>query len=102
MNLFQHISLKRKLTLVIMLIAGIALFFSSALLIPYEMNTFQSSLINNLQVQAEIVGSNSTAAITFKDRKTAEEILSALQSSPNIVAAVMYSADGSICQVPAT
>ena len=79
-----------------MLITGIALFFSSALLIPYEMNTFQRSLINNLQVQAEILGSNSTAAITFKDGKTAEEILSALQSSPNIVAAVMYSKDGSV------
>jgi PAS domain S-box-containing protein len=60
------------------------------------MNTFQNSLINNLTVQAEIIGSNSTAAITFKDKKTAEEILSALRSSPNIVVAVMYSKDGSI------
>jgi PAS domain S-box-containing protein len=96
MSIFRNSSIKRKLSLVIILTTGIALLFSSGLLIPYEMNTFQSTLINNLKVQAEIIGSNSIAAVTFKDRKTAEEILSALRSSPNIEVAVMYSGDGSV------
>ena len=96
MNLFRNSSIKEKLSLVTILTAVIALLFASGLLIPYEMDMFLNSLINSLKVQADIIGSNSTAAITFNDRKTGEEILSALSASPNIVAAVMYSKDGSV------
>jgi Periplasmic sensor domain len=44
----------------------------------------------DLDVLAEIVGSNSTAAIGFADRRAAEELLSALKGKKHIVAAVIY------------
>jgi hypothetical protein len=41
--------------------------------------------------RAAIVASNTTAALTFDDLKTAQEILSGLKTRPSIEAAVVYS-----------
>ncbi len=49
---------------------------------------------SDLDVLAEIVGSNSTAAITFGDRSAAAELLSGLKAKKHIVAAVIYCGDG--------
>jgi PAS domain S-box-containing protein len=96
MQIFQNISIKRKLIFVILLTGGIALLLTSAALFKYEMSRFQQNLIDRLATQAEIIGSNSTAALVFRDQKAAEEILSALKAAPNITNAVMYSGDGSV------
>ena len=51
---------------------------------------------NDLGVLAEVLGSNSTAALTFGDRQAAEEILSALAAHRPVASAVIYSADGAV------
>jgi signal transduction histidine kinase/CheY-like chemotaxis protein len=49
---------------------------------------------NALQVLADMIASNSTAALTFDDAKTGTELLSGFKASRHIVAAYMYSSDG--------
>ncbi len=67
----------RKLILIGLLTTGIGLLFATLILITEEVMTFRRTLVKDLKIQAEIIGSNSTAALSFQDQKNAEEILSA-------------------------
>ena len=88
--------IKRKLMLVILLTSAFALFLMATALITYEFITFRRSLAVNMGVLAEIVGSNSTAALAFQDAKSAQEILSALSAEHQITAAAIYDSDGQL------
>ena len=57
--------IKRKLMLVILLTSGFALFLLGSALITYELLTFRRSQATNMEVLAEIIGANSTVAISF-------------------------------------
>ena len=96
MHFFKNISLKHKIILVSLFTAVVALLLTGAALISYEMNTFKRSLLDGLIVQAEIIGSNSTAALSFKDQKAAAETLTALSSATNIEYAIIYAEDGTV------
>ena len=47
-------------------------------------------------MMAKIIGTNSTAALTFNDKKTAEETLYALKSGKNITCAILYNRKGDV------
>ena len=49
---------------------------------------------NDLEVMAEMLGANSTAALSFDDARVAEEILSTLRAKRQIVAAKILTAGG--------
>ena len=51
-------------------------------------------MVRELTVLAEMLGYNSTAALAFRDPQTAEEILAALRTEPQIVHACVYDSDG--------
>jgi signal transduction histidine kinase len=51
-------------------------------------------MARSLSIQAQIVGSNSISALLFNDPQSATKTLSALNASPNIVAAGIYTPDG--------
>src|SRR5947209_8351795 len=82
--------IKRKLMLVILLACGFALFLMGSALITYEVITFRRSLAVNMGVLAEIIGTNSTASLAFKDAKSARESLSALSAEHQITSAAIY------------
>ncbi|MEY2486899.1 MAG: hypothetical protein QOH39_2547 [Verrucomicrobiota bacterium] len=88
--------IKRKLMLVILLGSGFALFLMGSALITYELITFRRSLAVNIGVLAEIIGSNSTAALAFQDAKSAKEILSALSAEHQVTAAAIYDDKGQL------
>jgi PAS domain S-box-containing protein len=88
--------IQRKLTLVILVTSSFALLLMGSALITYELVTFRRSLTTNLGVLARIVGSNSTAALAFGDRKNAQEILNALEAERQITAAAIYDESGAI------
>jgi signal transduction histidine kinase/DNA-binding response OmpR family regulator len=94
MRLFQSFSLKRKLTLIIMVISTAALLLSSVAFITYDLLELRKTMRRDLSVLAGIVGSNCTAALTFDDPKAARETLSALSAEPHVVSACVYSKDG--------
>src|ERR1700731_944659 len=88
--------IKRKLTLLILLTTSFALIFMGSALITYEVVTFRRTLAANMSVLAQIVGSNTTAALAFEDPKNAKEILGALSAEHQISAAAIYDQDGRI------
>ena len=93
---FNDASIKHKLVMIGLMTTGIALLFSTLFLITDEVISFRRSLVKSIEVQAEIVGSNSTAALLFQNRKDAEEILSALRFAPNITDAYIYRNEGEV------
>src|SRR5438874_1306116 len=90
----RDIPIKRKLMLVILLTSGFAILLMGSALITYELVTFRSALTNNIEVLAQIIGSNSTATLAFDDRENAKEILRALAAENQITAAAIYDRNG--------
>ena len=90
----RNIPIKRKLMLVILLTSGFAILLMGSALITYELVTFRSALTNNIEVLAQIIGSNSTATLAFDDRENAKEILRALAAENQITAAAIYDRNG--------
>jgi len=93
MRFLRDLSLKRKLTVIIMLTSSVALLLACAAFVIYEMVEFRKDMVQDLIVKAEVVGSQSTAALTFKDQKAAAEILNKLAAERHVVAACIYSLD---------
>ena len=91
---FQDISIKRKLTIIIMIASTVALLLVSAGFVTYELVTFRQTMAHDLSTLAEIIGNQSTAALTFDDKDTAKEILGALCAQKHIVAAALYGKNG--------
>ena len=59
---FQDISIKRKLTAIIMAASTVALLLVSAGFVTYELVTFRRTMAHDLSTLAEIIGNQSTAA----------------------------------------
>src|SRR5438132_11779196 len=95
MNL-QNLSIKGKLMLITMLTSSAALVLSSASFLIYDLISFRHLLTLDLMTQAQIIGYNSAAAMAFRDEAAATATLSALTAKEDIVAAVLYSPDGTI------
>ncbi len=68
-----------------------ALLLVAAAILTYEYFSFREAMIHDLTTQAEIIGSESTAALSFNNKTVATENLNALKAKPNIVAACLYS-----------
>jgi signal transduction histidine kinase len=92
---FRDIPIKRKVTLVIMIASMTTLLVASVSLFVFQWLSARHTIMRDLQAQAEIIESNSTAALTFQDQKAATEMLSALKAKPHILAASLYLPDGS-------
>ena len=91
---FQDISIKRKLTAIIMIASTVALLLVSTGFVTYELVTFRQTMTRDLATLAEIIGNQSTAALTYGDKDAAREILAALNAKKHIVAAALYDKEG--------
>ena len=91
---YRNLAVRHKLRLIIIFTGCFALALSSSAVVVYDQLVARSDMRNDLGVLAEIVGSNSTAAVSFRDQRAAEEILSGLKAKRHIVAATIYSDDG--------
>ena len=94
--ILQNLSIKRKLTLIMMLTSSIALILSSVGFLIYDLVSFRHLLTQDLMTQAEIIGYNSAGAMEFKDEPAATATLSALTAKEDIITAVLYRPDGKI------
>ncbi|MBI4548187.1 MAG: PAS domain S-box protein [Ignavibacteriae bacterium] len=96
MRPFRDVPIKRKLTAIIMLTSSVALVLASVAILSYELITFRRAMVSELSSLAKIIGANSTAALTFHDKKSAEETLDALRANEHIVSACIYTPDGTV------
>ncbi len=93
---YRDLPIRFKLRLIVMLTVGAALSVACGAVLIYDYYTLRDSLRRDLSVLAEIAGDNSTAVLSFGDRKTAAELLSGLRAKRSIVTAAIYSPDGAI------
>jgi signal transduction histidine kinase/DNA-binding response OmpR family regulator len=87
-------TISRRLTWMNMLVSGTALLLACTAFIAYDMVTFQANVFRNLSTQTQIIGSNTASALLFNDKQSAENTLSALRASPEILSASIYTPDG--------
>ena len=90
---YRNLPIKAKLQLIIMATVGVALMLAGGAILISNQLAQQYSMRNDIGVLAEIFGSNSTAALSFRDAKAANELLSGLKAKRPIVRAFLYSAD---------
>src|SRR6266478_5123215 len=91
---FQHYSISKKLTWMNMLVSGAALLLACAAFFAYDLYTFRVGIVGNLSTEAQILGSNTVSALVFNDPRTAGNTLSALNASPHIIYAAIYTPAG--------
>jgi signal transduction histidine kinase/DNA-binding response OmpR family regulator len=85
---------RHKLRLVIMVTVTLALLCACAAVLAYDRMAARSAMQNDLDVLAEMLGANSTAALSFDDGRVAAEILSTLRAKRHIVTADIFTARG--------
>jgi len=90
----RDLSLKRKLILITMLTSSTMLLLAGAAYIAYDLITFRRAMMGDLSTLAQVIGNNSTAALIFRDARSAGEVLGALSAEHRIVSACIYTADG--------
>ncbi len=90
---FKDLSIKRKLTLLMMLTSCAALLLACLGFMTYELVTMRQTMAQELSTLAGIIADNSTAALSFKDSKAAEETLATLGAKQQIVAAAIFGPD---------
>ncbi|HEY2384932.1 MAG TPA: ATP-binding protein [Terriglobia bacterium] len=88
-------SISRRLTLMNMLVSGVALLLACVTFFAYDRVSLKETMVNNLSIEAQIIASNSISALVFNDAEAAESTLAALKASSNITAAAIYTAKGS-------
>jgi signal transduction histidine kinase len=92
---FAHdLPLRRKLTLLVTLISGVVLGLACLILAAYDLRRGYQDLHRDLGSLAQVIGSNSTGALTFADPRAADEILASLSAQSQIVSARLYDASG--------
>ena len=93
-HVLSRLSISRKLTLLMMATALVALLAASAIFGAYDYFASQRVLVAKVTAISDIVGGNSAAAITFDDHKAAAAILLTLRDQSAITAATLVDATG--------
>src|SRR6266851_331711 len=96
MLLFRDSSVRRKLSMVIFCTSLLGLSIAGLAFEIYERASFRASLVEDLTAQADTLRLNITAALTFNDRKSAQDLLEALRVERHIVAACLYDKRGNV------
>jgi PAS domain S-box-containing protein len=94
MQWHRKLSVRRKITYLITIITFAALCVASIAFAEYGVYRFKQMQMQDLNALANVMGTNSTAALAFKDQRSAGEVLQALAAKPHILAAAIYDPDG--------
>jgi signal transduction histidine kinase len=95
MKFWNSRSIADKLTWMNVMVSGTALMLAYFAFLGYDLYTLRKDLIGSLSTDAGIVGANSVTALLFDDQQAAENTLSALRQTPQIVWAIVVRPDGS-------
>ncbi|HXT11956.1 MAG TPA: ATP-binding protein [Candidatus Angelobacter sp.] len=93
---FQDISIKRKLTAIIMIASTVALLLVVAGFVTYERHTFRNTLVSDLSTLGQIIGDRCTADLSYEKPDDAEDTLRALRMEKHVVAAALYDSSGQL------
>lgn len=92
----QSMSVKRRLTRVILTACLGVLGFTCIALFIFEVRSYRSETARNLAMAANIIAENSAGVLLFDDQKTASEILGGLRAEPGITVAALFDKKGKL------
>src|ERR1700675_3749737 len=96
MRSYLGLSIRYKLQSIVMVTSAAALLVASIVFTLYDRSTFLREKTQDLSASAQMIGSNSMAALSFADAKSAKEILTALRAKPNVSYGCIYDKDGRV------
>ncbi len=96
MKAFRDISIKSKLSTIILTTSAIVLLLASSAFVTNELFSLRRSIVTDLSTVADIIGLNSSGAILFFDSTSAQENLNALTAKPHILRAHLFTKDGNL------
>ncbi len=96
MNAFRDLPVQRKMLVMTLLICGAVLCIAIVALFTFQVLNFRANFEQDASTVAVIIARNSTAALAFKDEKSATELVSSLGAKPSVLAASLVLPDGSI------
>ena len=96
MQIFQTLSIQRKLVLIIMLTSGVALLLASVAFVVRDVIIYRHSMVSSLSSLTQVIGMNSEGALIFDDHYTAKNNLAALHAMPYVYSACIYDRNGEV------
>src|SRR5581483_4748327 len=90
------LSLRAKIMWITMVSTTLSLLLTGLILVLNEKATFPKVVERNLSNLAQVLGTNSIAALTFNDANTAEAALVTLRENQHILGACFYDAKGQL------
>ncbi len=85
--MLKNVPIKNKLIFLQLFVVFIVLLFFLIFFIIYQSNFLRKNISTKLKTMAEIIGYNSTPALNFFDKSSAEETLKSLKAEPYITSA---------------
>ncbi|HZH98973.1 MAG TPA: CHASE sensor domain-containing protein, partial [Fimbriimonadaceae bacterium] len=90
----RNISLRGKLVLISVVPSLFALALATYVFLAYDWHQAREHMVHDLRAEAEILGSNSAAALAFEDAAAARDLLSSLSPREDVLVAAVYTPDG--------
>jgi signal transduction histidine kinase/CheY-like chemotaxis protein len=91
---YRGLSLAKRLTGIGVVTSAASLIVAAATLMVFDLSNARARLVRDIGMLADVVGANSTAAITFGDSKAATETVRAVAVNDDIVTAAIWDRDG--------
>ena len=94
MTFIRNLSIRWKVIHIIMFTMTIALLIACATFMTYDYITFRDQQVKDSQALADLLGTSSTAALSFDDAQAVRDTLKALADKSEITHADVYTLDG--------
>lgn len=95
-SMFRDLPITKKLLLIINVATLIAVLFASILFGASEAFNYRKTTVEQIATLADVIGTNSTAAVTFDDSALAAQVLSSLSANKAITKAHIFLATGEL------
>ena len=102
MQPFADIPIAKKLISIMLATTVSALLLALLMQAFTEGMAYRKDIIRNLSTMADVIGTNSAAAITFEDRALANQVLHSLEAEPSITNGHIFDINGGLIAVYAT
>ncbi|MHC4757177.1 MAG: histidine kinase dimerization/phospho-acceptor domain-containing protein, partial [Planctomycetota bacterium] len=89
-------TIRHKLTATIMVVCVISLGLVAVAFFGWQWHSIRKDMVMDLQAQAKIIAENSNAALSFEDKKDAEDVLAGLKQLTSVISAVIVDKNGQL------
>ncbi len=102
-RMLRNLSIRRKLTVIVMVTSGVAVILASALFLAYDYNSSRQQMVTDLKTTAESLGlqaypaldaQSASSGVGTQARETLAFIVGSLRAYPSVEHAVIFDANG--------